>query len=218
MKRLFAAVLLFTVLNCTAFAEDWGALTGRFSPVLEEWAAGLAAEPEAELERDAIDSARRNVWISGGQDPMEAIGYAILDLDGDGSPELVIGAVDAQQDVGSDIFEILTLENGQPVTVREGWERNRLFMTFDEESGRNGFYQEGSSGAFNSVYQYCQNGWRDVQTLEANTDFDTEKTVWTLNGQEIDEARAQALIDQWQAQKTRVGLLPFAQRDPKKDF
>ncbi|MBQ9262652.1 MAG: hypothetical protein IJ189_00395 [Clostridia bacterium] len=217
MMMFFASAVSFILLSvelpCDARAEDWSKLAALYEPVLDEWATGLAADPEDMLERDSIENARRNVWMNGGRDPLEAIGYTYLDMDSDGSPELVIGTVDAKQHLGTDIFEIITIEKGRPVTILQGWERNRLSITYDDKTGRNGFYQEGSSSAFNSVYLYCPAGWQDAQLLEANTDFDSDKTVWTLNGKEMAEKQAQELIGDWQAQMTRVSMISCAERD-----
>lgn len=209
MKKLSFMIVMICLLLCAAHAEEWIAQIAPYEPVLDEWRAGLAAGPDDLLERDAIETARRCVWNNSGLDPLEATGYAYADLDGDGAPELIIGLIGQSEWPETSVFEVLTLEEGQPVTVLEGWERFRVDLTYEGGDVPYGFYAEGSSSAFNSGWQHGLSGWKDVQTLEANTDFETEKTVWTLDDVEISEAEAQALIARWQAYRFYPVLTPF---------
>lgn len=75
---------------------------------------------------------------------LDRTGYARMDLDGDGSSELLLGWL------GNDIwnlnegyvFAIYTLMDGQPILAVEGWERNTYVL------GTDGYlYNCGSSGA-----------------------------------------------------------------------
>ena len=71
-------------------------------------------------------------------------GYVLTDLDGDGSPELLLGWLGNEfwnLNEGY-VFAIYTLEDGQPVLAVEGWERSTYVL------GEDGFlYHCGSSGA-----------------------------------------------------------------------
>lgn len=213
MKKLIVLLTVLLLIACAAHAEDWNSRAALYEPVLDEWAAGLAAAPDAILTGESIEEARHVVWYTTGRDPLEVIGYTYLDMDGDGSPELAIGAVDGEQALGTDIFEILTIADGKPVTVLRGWERFRVSLTYDYQTGQYGYYAEGSSGASNTVYEYSQGGWKNAQVLESNYDFDSNKQVWTLDGAEIPESQAEALISAWQGKRHDLGPIPFMERE-----
>ncbi|MBQ9299380.1 MAG: hypothetical protein IJ214_02600 [Clostridia bacterium] len=217
MKKVCFAMLLVFGLICAAHAEDWNSRAALYEPVLDEWAAGLAAAPDASLSRESIEDARHAVWYSTGRDPLEVIGYTYLDMDGDGSPELVIGSVEGGQALGTDIFEILTIADGKPVTVLRGWERFRVTLTYDYNTNQYGYCAEGSSGASNTVYEYSQCGWKNAQVLESNYDFDKNKQVWTLDGAEIPESQAEALIGEWQKNRFDCSLPSFMEREERRE-
>ena len=60
--------------------------------------------------------------------PSEAVGYAVDDLDDDGVPELIIGAISMDEFYGKLIFELYTLDNhGDPMQIFSSIERNRYY-------------------------------------------------------------------------------------------
>ena len=67
--------------------------------------------------------------------------YAVLDVDGDGIPELLIVS---RQD--STLFALFTQRNGSPVKILQSRARNRHYYC-----GSSTIYQEGSSGAADSA-------------------------------------------------------------------
>jgi len=74
-------------------------------------------------------------------------GYAITDLDEDGTMELIIAAQeDAPEALNKMVFSLYTLENGKPRQLFQAGERDRY-----EWIGDNRFANEGSSGADDSV-------------------------------------------------------------------
>lgn len=223
MKRLCFILLSLLLLACAARAE--GPFLGNlYAPILNEWREGLAAGPEAELNRDAIQDARRCVWNSGGRDPLESIGYQVIKLNDDDIPELIIGTVDEAAGDGALIFEILTLMDNRPVTLLQGWERNRLTLTYDLAANRFGYYREGSSGAANSVWEHGlaavgrqKMEWTDCDTMEANWLEADDRIHWTLNGAEIGEEEAETLIAAWQEQRFQPLLTPFTEYENHRD-
>ena len=222
MKKLGLILIALLMLGCAARAE--GPFHGNlYAPVLNEWAEGLAAGPDAELARDSIQDARRCVWYSGGRDPLEAVGYQLIKLNNDDIFELIIGTMDEEGE-GGPIFEILTLADNRPVTLMRGWERSRLSLTYDLEANRFGYYTEGSSGAANAVWEHglAAEGaqgmaWTDVDTVEANWLEADDSVHWTLNGVEIDEETAEALIASWQAKLFQPLLTPFTEYTSSRD-
>ena len=78
--------------------------------------------------------------------PLEAVGYAVDDLDDDGIPELAIGTLSGDEFYGKLIFELYTLDDyGDPVQVFSSVERNRYYY-----AGGTRFANIGSSGADSS--------------------------------------------------------------------
>ena len=78
--------------------------------------------------------------------PSEAVGYAVDDLDDDGVPELIIGAISMDEFYGKLIFELYTLDNhGDPVQIFSSVERDRYYY-----AGGVRFANIGSSGADSS--------------------------------------------------------------------
>ena len=75
------------------------------------------------------------------------VGYAIEDLDGDGTAELVIEGMGTEDFSNGVLYDLYTLVNGKPVQIACSSARNRYYLRGD---GR--ILNEGSSGAGHSVY------------------------------------------------------------------
>ena len=118
-----------------------------YSPVVEMFgqimAEGLDLDYEGEediLDHDSLgglikyDEGKRN------------IGFALIDVDGDGTPELWISNEEAQKLNTGIIFEMYTIVDGEVVHTISSGERSRYYYT-----GGNTFHFEGSASAFNSV-------------------------------------------------------------------
>ena len=83
-----------------------------------------------------------------GDAPLENLGYAIADIDGDGVQELLIGTIKADEFYEKMVFSLYTLdENGINKLVFDGTERNRYYY-----AGENRFANLGSS-AFNDSFE-----------------------------------------------------------------
>lgn len=78
-----------------------------------------------------------------------SLGYKLKDLDGDGSPELIIAAMNGTTGYwnwDNIIYSVFTLRNGIPEELFHSWARNRFYYS------SLGFYSSGSSGAAFSDY------------------------------------------------------------------
>lgn len=63
-----------------------------------------------------------------GENPLENIGYAISDVEGDGSPELLIGSLTGDEYFGKMIFALYTLnQDGAVSLLFESGEKNRYY-------------------------------------------------------------------------------------------
>ena len=108
-------------------------------------------------------------------------GYQFWDLDRDGSPELIIGAIYAPEDTADDelgyglyqhnlIVDLFTLVDGEPTYVVNSGDRYRYSMTSDGQ-----IYYEGSSGAaYTDVATYIL---RDG-ALEMVNGISSEEGAW----------------------------------------
>ena len=86
-------------------------------------------------------------------------GWLLRDLDGDGIPELLLGA--DWGDGHSVIFNIYRLDGAKAVRVVDGWNRNRWYLCTDGSLAN-----EGSSSAFESSYSYYRYTSGELQHLE----------------------------------------------------
>ena len=94
-------------------------------------------------------------------DYYQSPGWLLRDLDGDGTPELLLGA-DWGDGYGV-IFNIYRLDGAKAVRVVNGWNRSRWYLCTDGSLAN-----EGSSSAFESSYSYYryENGaLRHLETL-----------------------------------------------------
>ena len=99
----------------------------------------------AELMEDGLNYMAADCY---GDEPLENLGYAIADIDGDGVQELLIGTIKADEFYEKMVFSLYTLdESGVNKLVFDGTERNRYYY-----AGENRFANLGSS-AFNDSFE-----------------------------------------------------------------
>jgi len=109
----------------------------------------------------------------------DAIGYCFLDLDADGSSELLIGPVGS-----SLIYAMYCQVDGEPVQLFEGWDRNSYELT-----GIGDILNTGSGGAAltsTTTWYYWDGGFYfgegylwDYETDEENPCFYLTEPVWS---------------------------------------
>lgn len=131
----------------------------------------------------------------------ETMGYYIIDLDNDGTDELLLGE-DGGGAWANTIYDVYTVKDGKIVHVVDGWDRNRYYLCDKSECV---IVNEGSSGAANSVYAYYRyhngslelieaviyDGWKD----EENPWFYSNEGTTSENASSIMEEDAKAIIE-----------------------
>lgn len=152
--------------------------------------------------------------------PLENVGFGFVDLDNDGSWELVIGAIqNAENDPA--VFEIWTLVDGEPVMLVQGAARNRYYLQYVEEDEMWYIANEGSSSAFcNATYYLMLNEGKlevvqgivfDASADEQNPWFLTYDLDWDVSNDEpIDEATAKSILDVNRTYYTAVEYFPYS--------
>ena len=71
--------------------------------------------------------------ISSKGNPLKEFGYSFMDVDGDGSYELLFGTVSETEDIQKVVFEMYTLKDGKPVQLFCSGERDRYYIGQEEE-------------------------------------------------------------------------------------
>ena len=130
-------------------------------------------------------------------------GWLLRDLDGDGIPELLLGA---NWDEGHTvIFNIYRSGGTRAVRVVNGWNRNRWYLCTDGSLAN-----EGSSSAFESTYSYYRYTSGELQHLETLLYLDdgsggspwrysvtTDQYVSSGDFHSVTEAEATAVMDKY---------------------
>ena len=88
-------------------------------------------------------------------------GWLLRDLDGDGIPELLLGA--DWGDGHSVIFNIYRLDGAKAVRVVDGWNRSRWYLCADGSLAHEG--SDGASEGTYSYYRYENGALRHLETL-----------------------------------------------------
>ena len=125
----------------TAPTENGTAIPEAYQPVIAKYVTALTEHWGGE----ACSNADISILVSYATSPSE-LGYALLDLDNDGTDELII-ANDAERQV---IYDLYSLVDGKLVHVFTGWDRNSYEL-------REGYriLNIGSNGAASADYVYC---------------------------------------------------------------
>ena len=132
---------------------------------------------------------------------LEQCGFYLIDLDGDGIEEMLLGenGEDAYDGV---VYEIYSIKDGELIKLCEGGERERYYLCPD-----NIIYCTGSSGADNTNYEFYEyiNGKLVAKTIvifQGTLDSDVcwylcDESLDYRTGTPISEAEAEALINMY---------------------
>ena len=154
--------------------------------------------------------------------PLDSVGYALEDLDGDGKDELLISAI-SKDFSGGMLYDVYAAPNGEVIHVLSGHERNRYYLQWLEE-GTYMIANEASNSAFNSAwYYYALDGGQlklsqgvvfNAAEDENNPWFLTYDTDWdpTNDTHDIDGV-AEDIIEAYTKQYTTLEYTPFSAYD-----
>lgn len=191
-------------------------LTVQYASVLNQYYIALKEKWDAgELDRTGLSILARYCYDG---NALENVGYAFLDLDGDGKEELLVGAIAGDPFVDRQVFGAYTIQDGEPRRIFSAWERNRYYLC-QEEDGSYVFANEGSLGAGNSEWNYyrvLQDGtlsiiWKIVDDLEEYTVVGGDAQADEML--ESTEEEAQAIIRAYEAKYRKAEYSPFADFD-----
>ena len=153
------------------------------------------------------------------ENPMDNVGFGFVDLDNDGSMELIIGAIlNAEQDPA--VFEIWSVVDGAPVMLAQGGSRNHYVLQFVEEDNMWYVVNEASNSAANSATYYMmltegqlqvtQGIVYDAEADAENPWFMTYDEDWdTSNDDPIDEEMANSILEANQKHYAAVEYFPY---------
>ena len=114
-------------------ADVWGSYEEQYGDVLDKYYAALSEKWDGQkLSSDGLS--QLSLYCQEGN-ALENVGYAFLDVNGDGVCELMIGAIHGDEFVNKMLFELYTLEDGVPVQIFAGQERDRAAIT-EREAAR----------------------------------------------------------------------------------
>lgn len=144
------------------------------------------------------------------------VGVFFPDLDNDGSPEMVIGAI-----LGADtepvVLEIWTIRDGAPHMIVQSHARDKYYVEYLAEENVWLIANEGSNGAASSVWLYyaLQNGELSLMqgvTSESGAWYMTYDTDYDVsNDTPSDEATCQAIIDSHTSCYAALDYIPYTE-------
>ena len=124
-------------------------------------------------------------------------GWLLRNLDGDGIPELLLGA--DWGDGHSVIFNIYRLDGAKAVRVVDGWSRSRWYLCTDGSLAHEG--SDGASEGTYSYYRYENGALRHLETLISLDGWlysdTTDHYVGGKGFRSVTEAEAAAVMDKY---------------------
>lgn len=182
-----------------------------YAALIEQFRA-IAANPDGDWDMD--EPGVTGLWEEssslayGDISPLEALGYAVADLSGDGVPELAVaslpeygGEISPFGPHGGHVFVLYTLVDGQPQYVFEGWHRNSYAYI-----GEGCFFCYGSSSAAETCLGF-------YALSEDGTALEVENFYFTgpedENGDIAIYRNTSGSFDPVQSQKTEMTLGDF---------
>ena len=151
---------------------------------------------------------------------LDNVGYTFMDLNGDNVQELLIGAIlNAERDPL--VFEIWTLQNGEPVMLAQSGSRNRYYLQYAQEDALWSIAYEAENGAANHAVYYLQLSEGKLEVIQGVI-FDAlanESAPWFMaydldwdvsNDMPIDEQTATDVMEAGRNIYTAIDYLPYS--------
>lgn len=131
LALLLAGCFLFAPKQASRAVRDVPAPTSAlthleiYAPLIGEWYTALA---EGWDEERLAEAGMSPLMASCGEAPLESVGYAVIDLDSDGVPELLLASLDGDAFFGKMVFQLYTLdERNEPMRLFTGTGDNRWY-------------------------------------------------------------------------------------------
>ena len=160
------------------------------------------------------------VYYGNEGNPLDNVGFTFMDLDGDDTQELIIGAIlNAQRDPL--VFEIWTLRNDKPVMLAQSGSHNRYYLQYAEEDDLWTVAYEAENGAANRAVYYLYLSEGEFNVIQGVI-FDAvadEKSPWFMaydldwdvsNDMPIDEETANAVMNAERNNYTPTEYFPYS--------
>ena len=181
-----------------------------YGSVLSKYYAAVSAQAGAE----ELTEAGLNYMLAYGYGdaPLESAGYALMDADGDGLNELLIGSLTGDIYNRQVVLDLYTVTDGELRLVFTSGERDRFYLCSDGTVA-----EEASSGAMNSAWNYYdfRNGEiAERQSLVFNAAEDRENPWHSLiNGEDspLSEEDAMNYFMAYQNLYITPEYIPFSQ-------
>ena len=185
-----------------------------YAAQLDRYAAALSEQwPEGRYFENGMSEVA-SYYYEG--DARANVGVFFPDLDGDGSPEMVIGAI-LGADTDPAVLEIWTVKDGAPVMLAQSHARDKYYVEYLADENAWLIANEGSGGAASSVWFYyaLQNGELALMqgvTSESGAWYMTYDTDYDVsNDTPSDEAACQAIIDSHTERYTALDYTPYTE-------
>ena len=152
-------------------------------------------------------------------DALASVGYALLDLDGDGKDELIIGAVDKDY-AGGMLYDVYSAPNDEVIHILCGHERNRYYLQNLEDEGY-GIANEASDSAWRSAWYYyslVEGKLELTQGIIVNVEADSENPWFFTYDEDWDvsndihdvDGMAESIVETYRQSYMTLDYTPFS--------
>ena len=147
MKNLILVTIsLIFLLTGIASAQD-AAIDPLYQDLINELTGILQGQDSGKLTVEDDYSVILS-WLTG-QPASVNLGYTLMDVDGNGVQELLVGENYGDGEAGTVLYDMYTIRDGKILHVFDGWDRNRYYLLTNGN-----FINQGSSGAMQSNEAY----------------------------------------------------------------